>query len=133
MGQGKRQIRIRGIVIPIGWDAEGIAIKAAIFIANEEEYLIEENTNSKQLLSLIRQEVEVRGRVTEEAGQKVITVEDYQRIRRGQDTSKILQKEDAIHQWKALRREQKGSFKYHVSPRIGTKTEGGIPDIESKK
>jgi hypothetical protein len=66
--QGKRHLRIRGIVIPIGWDAEANAIKAAIFTANEEEYLIEENTNSKQLLSLIRQEVAVRGTVTEEAG-----------------------------------------------------------------
>jgi hypothetical protein len=66
--QGKRQLRIRGIVIPIGRNAEAIAIKAAIFTANEEEYLIEENTNSKQLLSLIRQEVAVRGTVTEEAG-----------------------------------------------------------------
>jgi hypothetical protein len=83
MKRGRKQIRIRGIVIPAGWDAEGNAIKAAIFTANEEEFLIEENTNSKQLLSLIRQEVEVSGIVTEEAGQKVITVEDYQKVRRG--------------------------------------------------
>ena len=96
-GAGKKHLRIRGIVIPIVWDAEANASKATIFTANEEEYLIEENTKSKQLLSLIRQEVAVRGTVAEEVGQKVITVKDCQRSRRKQDTSKILQKEDAIH------------------------------------
>ncbi len=82
MEQGKRQIRIRGIVIPVGWDAEGNAIKAAIFTGNEEEYFIDEDEKAKRLLGLMRQEVEVRGAVREEADQKIITVVNYQRVKR---------------------------------------------------
>jgi hypothetical protein len=80
----RKQIRIKGVVIPVAWDAEGNAIKAAIFTANEEEYLIEENTNLSRLLSLLKQEVEVKGMVREEAGQKVINVERYKTLKRGE-------------------------------------------------
>jgi hypothetical protein len=80
----KREIRIRGIVLPIEWDTQGYATKAAIFTPNEEEYLIEDNKNSKQLLGLIRQEVDVVGKVREEAGQKVITVEHCQTLKQRQ-------------------------------------------------
>ena len=77
----KRRIRIRGIVLPVEWDSEGNAIKAAIFSANEEEYLIAQNRNSSRLLSLLKQEVNVRGRLREEAGQKVIVVEGYEMLK----------------------------------------------------
>lgn len=79
-----RQIRIKGIVLPVEWDAKGHAIKAAIFTGNEEEYLIKEDEHSKQFLSLFQQEVEVTGLVIEEAGQKVITVEYCQTLKRCQ-------------------------------------------------
>jgi hypothetical protein len=77
----KRKIRVRGIVIPVEWDAEGNAIKAVISAVNEEEYLIEDNKNSGQFLGLIRQEVDVRGMVREEAGRRIITVERCQRLK----------------------------------------------------
>jgi len=76
-----RQIRIKGIVIPVEWDAEGNAIKTAISAVNEEEYLIEDDKNSGQFLGLIRQEVDVRGMVREEAGRRIITVERCQRLK----------------------------------------------------
>jgi hypothetical protein len=79
-----RQIRIKGIVLPVEWDAEGHAIKAAIFTGNEEEYLIKEDENSKRFLSLFQQEVEVTGLVIEEADQKVITVEHCQTLKQRQ-------------------------------------------------
>ena len=76
-----REIRVRGIVIPVEWDADGNAIKAAISATNEEEYLIEDDKNSGQFLGLIRQEVDVRGMVREEAGRRIITVERCQRLK----------------------------------------------------
>jgi hypothetical protein len=77
----KRKIRVRGIVIPVEWDAEGNAIKAAISAVNEEEYLIEDDKNSGQFLGLIQQEVDVRGMVREQVGRKIITVERCQRLK----------------------------------------------------
>jgi hypothetical protein len=75
-----RKIRVRGIVIPIEWDVEGNAIKAAIAATNEEEYLIEDK-NVEQFLGLIQQEVDVRGMVREQAGRRIITVKRCQRLK----------------------------------------------------
>ncbi len=75
-----REIRVRGIVIPVEWDAEGNAIKAAIAATNEEEYLIEDK-NLEQFLGLVQQEVDVRGMVREQAGRRIITVERCQRLK----------------------------------------------------
>ena len=72
-GKGK-ETRVKGILVPVDWDAEGRATKAAIFTSDEGEYLIEECEKVKGLLGLMRQEIEARGIVREEAGQKKITV-----------------------------------------------------------
>jgi hypothetical protein len=77
----KRKIRIKGIVIPVEWDSEGNATKAAISAANEKEYLIEDDKDSEQFLGMIRQEVDVRGTVREEAGRRMLTVERFQRLK----------------------------------------------------
>jgi len=79
--------RIRGIVLPVDWDAKGNAIKAAIFTANEEEYLIEENDKSKQLLNLMQQEVDVKGIVREESGQKTVMIVGYRKVKKGLNLS----------------------------------------------
>lgn len=50
MDRERKQIRIKGIVIPVEWDAEGNAIKAAISVSNEKEYLIEDDKNLEQFL-----------------------------------------------------------------------------------
>ena len=75
-----REIRVRGIVIPVEWDTEGNAIKTAIAATNEEEYLIEDK-NLEQFLRLVQQEVDVRGMVREQAGRRIITVERFQRLK----------------------------------------------------
>lgn len=76
-------MRIRGIVVPVDWDTEGNAVKAAVFTSEENEYLIKENNKSKGLFELMRQEVEVTGTVREQAGQKIISVAEYQRVKGG--------------------------------------------------
>jgi len=77
----EKRIRTAGIVVPVEWNEEGNAIKAALLTANEEEYLIEDDKNLEQFLGLIQQEVDVRGMVREEAGRRITTVERCQRLK----------------------------------------------------
>lgn len=81
MNRERKQIRIKGIVIPVEWDSEGNATKAAISAANGKEYLIEDDKDSEQFLGMIRQEVDVRGTVREAAGRRMLTVERFQRLK----------------------------------------------------
>ena len=82
MKGNREHVHIRGIVVPVDWDTEGNAVKAAVFTSEENEYLIKENNKSKGLFELMRQEVEVTGTVRERAGQKIISVAEYQKVRR---------------------------------------------------
>ena len=77
-----KQMRIRGILIPVEWDENGNIMRAAVMTPDEGEYLVEKNEQSKHLFGLMRQEVEVIGMVREEIGQKVITVENCKTLRR---------------------------------------------------
>jgi hypothetical protein len=81
MKGNNEQVNIKGILIPVDWDDKGNVIKAAILTANEEEYIVEENEKGKKLLGLMRQMVEIKGVVREEAGRKIITVETYQQTK----------------------------------------------------
>jgi len=76
-------VHIKGIVVPVDWDTQGNAVKAAVFTSEEDEYLIKKDNKSKGLFELMRQEVEVTGTVRERAGQKIISVAEYQRVQRG--------------------------------------------------
>jgi len=80
-GQGKL-VRIKGIIIPADWDAEGNVTRATISAFNEEEYFVDEDKKGKEILGLMQQEVEVLGTVREEAGTNVITVEEFQQSKR---------------------------------------------------
>ena len=80
-GQGKL-VRIKGIIIPADWDAEGNVTRATISAFNEEEYFVDEDKRGKEILGLMQQEVEVLGTVREEAGTNVITVEEFQQSKR---------------------------------------------------
>lgn len=77
MERPEQNIRIIGILVPESWDAEGNVTRSAIMTANEGEYIVEENTKGKELLGLMRQKVEVKGAVRQEAGQNIITVKEY--------------------------------------------------------
>jgi hypothetical protein len=80
-----QQVSIKGIIIPVAWDAEGNVTKAAISAFNEEEYLIEENGEGKRLLSLMQKVVEVSGVMRREAGNKVLRVEKFQQSSKESD------------------------------------------------
>jgi hypothetical protein len=79
MKRTREPVTIRGILVPADWDVDGNAVKAALFTAKEDEYLLEEDETTKELLGLMQQEVEVRGLLREEAGQKIITLESCRR------------------------------------------------------
>lgn len=81
MERCRGQISIKGILVPVDWDEKGNAIRLAIMTPNEEEYIVEENRNGRELLDLMRQEVEVRGILREEAGHKIIMVETYKQMK----------------------------------------------------
>ena len=69
---------VRGIVIPVEWDGEGNALAVAILSPDEQEYVIEQDKKGKELIGLIRQEVEVSGVVRKVIkGSKTITVKSY--------------------------------------------------------
>jgi len=69
---------VRGIVIPVDWDKEGNALAVAISSPDEQEYLIEQDEKGKELIGLIRQEIEVSGMVRKaNKDRKTIAVKSY--------------------------------------------------------
>lgn len=77
-GTGDELTTVRGIVIPVDWDGEGNALAVAISSPDEQEYVIEQDKKGKELIGLIRQEVEVSGVVRKVIkGGKTITVKSY--------------------------------------------------------
>jgi len=69
---------VRGIVIPVEWDEEGIALAAAVSGSDEQEYVIEQDEKGKELLKFIRHEIEVDGVVRKAINdRKTITVRSY--------------------------------------------------------
>ncbi len=87
MDRNGEEIKIRGILIPVAWDEEGNVRKVAVFAPHEEEYSVEENREVDGIRSLLHQEIEVTGRVREEAGEKIITVIDCKRTEGRRETS----------------------------------------------
>ncbi|MBI5522301.1 MAG: hypothetical protein HY910_06715 [Desulfarculus sp.] len=76
---------IRGVIIPTAWDQEGRIVTVGISANDEEEYLLERGPLASELIGLVQQEVEVRGRVTQPAdGTKRIQVQSYRLTRRGE-------------------------------------------------
>lgn len=73
---------VRGIVIPVEWNESGNALAAIISSSGEREYLVKQDPKGRQLLELIRQEVEVVGVVRRTGkGHRTITVRSHELIR----------------------------------------------------
>jgi len=58
---GNEPITVMGIVIPIEWDENGNPLATTISTPGEREYLVEQDLMGKELLGLVRQEIEVIG------------------------------------------------------------------------
>jgi hypothetical protein len=75
---GDNLTAIRGIVIPAEWDDEGNTLATCIASPGEQEYLVEQDAMGKELLRLIRQEIEVTGIVQQrKRGRNTIAVRTY--------------------------------------------------------
>ncbi len=69
---------IKGILLPVDWDEEGNALAVAVMGMDEQEHLVEQNEKGKELIYLIRQEVEVSGVIQDvTGGRKIIIVKRY--------------------------------------------------------
>jgi hypothetical protein len=73
----KKTIVVKGVVVPTDWDEHGNVVTLAISSHDENEYMVDKKGKGKELLSLIRKEVEVRGVITEEDQKKIIRVSKY--------------------------------------------------------
>ena len=65
------------MIIPTDWDEHGNVVALAISSNDEKEYMVDKKGKGRELLGLIRKEVEVRGVITEEDQKKTIRVSKY--------------------------------------------------------
>jgi hypothetical protein len=85
-------IRIRGLVIPAGWDNNGNVVDLAIATRDEEEYLISGKDQVDRLKSLLRQEVEIKGILQTKEGKKIIQVKIFSKLETQSNKNKFFSK-----------------------------------------
>ena len=68
---------IKGIVIPVNWDRNGNVISVAIATHDEDEIIVEGQRLVAQLKTLLREEVQASGILTQKGGKKSIKVEKF--------------------------------------------------------
>jgi hypothetical protein len=73
---GSNLTKVGGIVVPIAWDESGRVTAIAISTWDEDEYVVDFTGKGKELLSHIRDEVEVIGRTRAEQSRKIIVVRE---------------------------------------------------------
>ena len=77
-----KPIVVKGVVVPTDWDEHGNVVALAISSNDEKEYMVDKKGKGKELLGLIRKEVEVRGVISEEDDREVIRVSRYTLVER---------------------------------------------------
>jgi hypothetical protein len=71
---GKVLFLIPGILIPVGWNENGEVNSVAIATFDEDEYIVDNLDDMKDLLCLVRQEILATGFVKEKDGKKYFCV-----------------------------------------------------------
>ena len=79
-GEKSQMIILTGIILPSEWDARGRITKLSLSTFDEEEYLLDFGDKEKELLLLVRKEVEIKGTLQKSPYQKRIKVESYNLI-----------------------------------------------------
>jgi len=77
-----KPIVVKGVVVPTDWDEHGNVVALAISSNDEKEYMVDKKGKGKELLGLIRKEVEVRGVISDEDDREVIRVSRYTLVER---------------------------------------------------
>ena len=71
-------VTVRGILIPVEWDEDGNALAVAVSAPGEKEYIVQQDSKGKELLALMRREIEIVGVIGKERkGRKTIAVRTY--------------------------------------------------------
>lgn len=73
----KELFSIRGLIVPVDWDAMGRVIAVAISTFDEEEYIISGKGKGSELLTFLREVVEVEGILSSVEDERMITVKRY--------------------------------------------------------
>jgi hypothetical protein len=74
MPQGGAMVKTKGIIVPVDWNEDGVAVSFAVSTFDEDEYLLDTGFSREEMMVLIREEVEVSGELRIENGKKTITV-----------------------------------------------------------
>ena len=72
-----RKIKLKGLVMPTGWDEKGNVSAVNISTHDEKDYPVLLNEKGKELLSIIRTPVKVTGSLRMEKTIKILNVEEY--------------------------------------------------------
>ncbi len=77
----KKNLKIKGIVVPVSWDDDGNILRISIHTTDENEYLIEQSKMGIDLLSHIQSKIVAEGPVrTRLDGKAIINVKGYRLI-----------------------------------------------------
>ena len=69
--------KIKGVLLPVKWDENGSVQDIALYADDENEYIVVKNIKSKEMIKLLRQQVELYGTVQYKKGKHIIHVESY--------------------------------------------------------
>ncbi|MFC1891967.1 hypothetical protein ACFLZT_06195 [Thermodesulfobacteriota bacterium] len=69
---------IEGLILPSKWDSNGNVMGISLSTFAEEIFSIEQNTIGNELMSYIREEVEVTGVLKNMNGEQIIEVKKYE-------------------------------------------------------
>lgn len=73
----EKMVRIKGLITPVEWDNHGNVVGISISAFDEEEYPVYPDNKGKNLISMVRQTVEVQGQILEDEGSRQLKVIDY--------------------------------------------------------
>ena len=74
----QRRLTIRGIVVPVEWSDQGLAIQVAILTPDEHQYVVSYDGAGKNLFHDLREEVEAQVFLDEAQGARLVTVLCYE-------------------------------------------------------
>ena len=69
--------KIKGVLLPVKWDENGSVQDIALYADDENEYIVVKNIKSKEMIKLLRQQVELYGTVQCKKGKHTIDVKRY--------------------------------------------------------
>ena len=81
--------KIQGLIIPSTWDKDGNVLAVAVTTFDEDEYIVDGDEKGRQLIGLLREEVEVSGVVGINKGVKTIKVKKYV-LKKSRNSSRAL-------------------------------------------